>query len=121
MDVIGTHRYGEAGGVGENSFNVNKDEGIIVFKHPLKHKLILEYQASGITIDKETTIPLRLFNVIKARVEYILAGRCSLKNTQFFLMELNREMSLLKASEKSFTLDELKDMLAGTYRQTPQR
>ena len=113
-------QYGIGGGRNENYFTVNRDEGIIYFKKPVHTKVVLQYKGCGITIDKEITIPRRLFNAIKAQIKYQITANIGTKNP-YFREEYIRQMSLVIANERGFTYDEIGDMLCKNEMQAAQR
>lgn len=111
--------YGRGGGNNINYYNVDRDGNRIVFQHPPQTKVLLEYKSNGIS--DEMRIPVRLYNAISSQIQYKLAMMAGLKTRQEYYMEWSRQMSSLKATEKSFTYEEVYDRLVRNYKQSAKR
>lgn len=117
--------YGASGGVNYVGYRVDKERHRIVFDGTVpSNSIILEYISTGISQEGTTYIPIEAREAVIAWIHWKRTEHDTtlpeVAKARYFA-NYCREVRTLEQFQKSFTLDDLMDVIYSSYRQTPKR
>jgi hypothetical protein len=119
------YHYGVSGGQNYSKYRIDKERRQIIFDTAIPYsKIYIEYVSSGVSIDGETYVPRQVVPCIR---QYLIwqalenDPRVPMNEKERKMAQYEKELRLLNSFDNAFTVDEFKDMLYETSRQTPKR
>jgi hypothetical protein len=127
--------FGLPGGIDSSYYRIDRERRQIVFSgHIPRTGIVLEYLSSGVKLDGSSLVPREAVPALRTYVEWqmisgdmlgFLTGRTAVKMAYSEIERRKKDheeaVAELRAFQNSFTADELKRALWGSYRQSPKR